>query len=186
MLAKKSNDTAKLEALLPVAQDRQYLTDELDILLQLLPTHIANPSFPTTQLMEEEKRARTLAFEMLDVLSAAELNRPFLPAKMQLVEALFQILSHPNPEMKVVYRLDWLDKEDYKPSVVKIGQLEIRRDVFLARAIAFLGRSVVSSMIGIVDRMSTQPPATTQDGKVKAIFEAVEFGKEILTVSAIM
>jgi hypothetical protein len=136
--------------------------------------------------MEEEKRARTLAFEMLDVLSAATLNRPFLLTKVQLVEDFFQILSHPNPEMKVVCRIDWLDKVDYKPSVSKTGQLEVRRDVFLKRAIAFLGHSVVSSMIGIVDRMSNLPPATTQDGKVKAIFEAVEFRKEIVNVSAII
>eukprot|EP00026_Physarum_polycephalum_P000228 Phypoly_transcript_00228.p1 GENE.Phypoly_transcript_00228~~Phypoly_transcript_00228.p1 ORF type:complete len:1460 (+),score=271.79 Phypoly_transcript_00228:484-4380(+) len=182
-VAIKTNDVSKLESLLSVARDKNYAFQELAILFQLLPTHISNPALPISQLLEEGKRVKRWGFEILDVLSAAELNRPFLTAKMQQVEEFFQVHPHPNPEMKVVQRIDWLDKEDYKPSVTRIGQLEVRRDVFLVRAIAFLGRSVVTNLIGIVGRfMQLANSATSQDERLRAIFEAIGWGKEIVNM----
>jgi hypothetical protein len=180
----KSNDIVKLELLLPIARDNNYTANELDILFVLLPVQVANPSYPIVQLLEEGKRLKKLGIDMLEALSAYEFNRPFHPTKMQQVEDLFQIQHHPNPEMKVVQRIDWLDKADYKLSVSRVGQLEVRRDVFVVRAIAFLGRMVVSNMIGIVHRYAQLAySAVTQDAKVRAIFEAIGLGKDILNVS---
>lgn len=134
--------------------------------------------------MDEGKRARKLGFDMLDVLSAAELNRPILSGKIQQVEDFFQVFPHPNPEMKVVQRVDWLDKADYKPSVTRIGQLEIHRNVFFNKAIAFLGRTVTSILIGIVDRFAQLSlVANTPDSKAQQILGALDLGKEILNVS---
>lgn len=168
-----------------IAKEKGYIANELDILLQLAPSHISNQVFPINQLLEEGKRVRALGLEMLDVLSAAELNRPYQTAKLQAVEDLFQVHSHPNPEMKVIQRIDWLNRSDYKPSAGKIGQIEVRRDVFLAKAIAFLGRQVVSIMMGVVDRYHFHlwTTATNPDSRVTAIYETIIFGKEIVNVS---
>ena len=157
---------------------------ELDILFKLLPLHLSNESFPLSQLLDEGNRARKLGFEMLDVLSAAELNRPFSATKMQQVEELFQVEPHPNPEMKVIQRIDWLAKADYKLSVARVGQLEVRRDIFLMRAIAFLGRQIVLNMIGIADRFAKQVySSSAQNEKMRSLFEAIGWVKEILSVS---
>ena len=184
MLAMKHNDTAKLESLLLRARDQDDTANELDILFQLLPAHIANGTTPISQLLEEGTRAKKLGLEMLDVLSAAEFNRPFQASKIQRIEDLLHVRQHPNPEMKVVQRIDWLDKADYKLSVAVSGQLEVRRDVFLQRATTFLGRQVVSNMIGIADQFAQRPDfATSPEAKTKSIFEAISWGKEILDVS---
>lgn len=122
---------------------------------------------------------------MLATLSAAELNRPFQASNMQSVEEFFQILPHPNPEMKVAQRIDWLTRGDYRPTAGKIGQLEIRRDVFITKAILFLGRTIVSSNITVVESYYNRLwlAATNPDGRVVAIMNSIDFGKEIVNVS---
>jgi hypothetical protein len=185
MLAMKALDISQLEILLLLARENNYTADELDILLHILPVHIGNQSISTNQLLEEAKRVRKLGLELLNVLSAAEFNRQYPLSIMQQAEEFFRVLPHPNPEMKVVQRTDWLDRSDYRPSAARPGQLEVRRDVFLSKAIAFLGRKVVECMIGVVDRIA-QPPALstiTLDERRNSIFTAITYGKEILSVS---
>lgn len=181
ILAVKQNDTPKLETLLLVAKEKGYAADELDILLRVCPSHISNQSFSINQVVEEGKRVRSLGLEMLNALSAAELNRPYQAVKMQIVEDFFQVQSHPNPEMRIIQRVDWLARTDYKSTVGKEGQMEVRRDVFLTKAIAFLGRKVVSTIMAVVDRYHAHlfNSATDHSAKILAIFETMNFGKEI-------
>lgn len=178
LLAKKHANHPKLEAMLVEANEKGYIAKELDLLFYLVPLHFANTSYPQNRILEELNRATKLGHDMLKVLSAAELNRPYSSEIMHHIEEFFQILPHPNPEMRISQRTDWLaNHTDYRPSIYKPGQLELRREVFLATALAFLGRQVLTKMIANAERVAAQ------EGNIVAILQVLVHSKEILNVS---
>lgn len=180
LLAMKFANQPKLESMLMECNKKQYVAKELDLLFYLLPLHLANASYSQTQLQKELNRATKLGRNMLEVLSAVELNRSYSLEIMHHIEDFFRILPHPNPEMRVSQRTDWLSNyAGYKPVIYKPGQLELRRVVFIAAALVFLGQQLLTNMITNADRIATSAP---HQGRIKAIVQVLNHSKDILEV----
>jgi hypothetical protein len=174
MLAMKQHATSRLAKLLSVAEEKAYIADELSILFHILPVYIKDETVPFDKLLEDGKRARQSAMTMLDALTSEPHKTHHGNTMNQQIQEFFQISSHPNPEIKIVHRLDWLSWDDYKTSATNTSQIEVSTEVFIKKAREFLGRQLLSCMIGIVERTPR-----TQFG---SIFEAVSLSGEILKV----
>jgi hypothetical protein len=184
ILAVKKKDTPALAELLAGARERGYVASELNILFNLLPFYIQDPNTPVTKLLNDGKRARVLCLEMLDALAGSS---PQLTETMQQIEELFQLSIHPNPEMKIVHRLDWLTREDYNVSATKPGHFEVKEEVFIKNATKFLGRELVKCMIGIIDRMARSHTSISMfNDKINILFDAMQLSEEVLRVTTSM
>lgn len=179
MLAVKKGHIDEIAHLLPITRSLNYQAEELKILLQLLPLHIKNPYVSPLQLLEEEKVVRNLILSLLNTLNSVDATKEMT----EIVESFFDLLPHPNPEMRVVQRVDWLKRGDYNKSANKNDQFEVEREVYVTKATAYLGYQLVDNMIGIVDRINQLPAQANFEASFRPIFDALNLSQEILNVS---
>lgn len=179
MLAVKTGHIEGFMHLLPLTRSLNYKAEELKLLLQLLPLHIKNPSVSVLQLHEEEQRVRNLILSFLNCLNSVEATKEMT----EMVESFFDLLPHPNPEIRVVQRVDWLNKGDYSKSANKNDQFEVKREVYVAKAISYLGYQLVDNMIGLVDRINQLQVQANFEAGFNSIYDALLLAQEILNVS---
>lgn len=117
---------------------------------------------------------------MMDVLSEAELGR-MQPYEMKEIEYFFEVSTHPNPEQRVVSRIDWLSPADYTLSDCSNGQLEIAAKTFFAKAIQYLGCNLLKCLLGMMQQLETAASSVAETGqKVSLISTSLDIGRTIV------
>lgn len=82
------------------------LTDELEILLQLLPILVEIHVSPqevynhAQQLFVYGNKLKDVTLSMIEALRSVHLNRDSKLVHLQQIEKFFQLEEHPNPELK--------------------------------------------------------------------------------------
>jgi hypothetical protein len=171
-----------LEDILPSAKEHSHLAAELEILLTIIPTHINNPVYPINNLIEEWERTWKLCGPLLEGLNPKP-NQPCGAETIKQIEEFFQVAKQSNPGMKVVLRVDWLSPEYYQQSASKPHQFELREEIFAEKATEYLGRLLVSQMLGIFDRKFESGTLVPLSQKFDTVLKAMGLIEEVLTVS---
>jgi hypothetical protein len=205
LVATRDKNVHQFINLATIAGRNNYKADELNLLFDIIPMLAKDSSTDVQLILAKGKRyantpawiygiwsnffvlsirTKQLGKEMLEGLHEAQFNRPDSANVMPEVENFFQLSPHPNPEVKVLGRIDWLPRVACTISEHN-GQLEAPTKTCLAKATEFLGRNVLKNLMLIMQWFTQAATSVTTNThqKVAHISTSLQIGRDLLDVS---